>query len=600
MGLAASQARLLSLTTRLTNNEMGSQTITNAKIRLASKSSSANKVYIDALSAAQLMYSNYNGDGEKTYEALTVAIINQYAPLKNQYGIIDNHGKLLVKNDDGENFKKSKDIYEFLGLQELIDYPALVESNKKLENLLNQISTKDILMNEQKEILYVNEWTGTDLEGNEIDGKGGLEGQLVDWNTRKPSDKDDKYLIETPGTSNDLYLKFEAASQSCYMNAMKGHSGCYLHVLAHMLDLEKREIYTINTGKIERERVKEFSQNYETSLGDNITITHNNINGSAISNQMQTSNMVSVSEAISNNFNVIYAAENPDDTLTASSSKVDKLLSNYYIDSKGEKQLKTLKQKIIDLFYTVQNYSSLGIDYNATLKPALEGFQNDMTLAFVEITLDREKFDADMEKWQKIYDKMDEKFNHHFKIHENLLNERIILVKEYDIEYAHNQSLKEYDDKDMGKWYVNLWHRMNGADIDKSKEGETGKNFVILNDTLLNSKEWIKYALESGAVTLEQVRYNENPESETGLKNHEWKSMIFSAASDISSIEDEKAVTLAEAKYNKTIKDIEHKDKQYDMDLKRLDTEHNALQTEYDSLKSVIQKNQERSFKTFS
>ena len=35
-------------------------------------------------------------------------------------------------------------------------------------------------------------------------------------------------------------------------------------------------------------------------------------------------------------------------------------------------------------------------------------------------------------------------------------------------------------------------------------------------------------------------------------------------------------------------------------DLKKLDSEHNALQTEYESLKSVIDNNVERSFKAFS
>ena len=50
----------------------------------------------------------------------------------------------------------------------------------------------------------------------------------------------------------------------------------------------------------------------------------------------------------------------------------------------------------------------------------------------------------------------------------------------------------------------------------------------------------------------------------------------------------------------KTLKEIEVKDKQYDTDLKKLDTEHNALQTEYDSIKNVLQKNLERSFKTFN
>ena len=46
--------------------------------------------------------------------------------------------------------------------------------------------------------------------------------------------------------------------------------------------------------------------------------------------------------------------------------------------------------------------------------------------------------------------------------------------------------------------------------------------------------------------------------------------------------------------------DIENKDKRLDMELKNIDTEHNALQQEYESIKSVISKNVERTFKIFS
>ena len=44
----------------------------------------------------------------------------------------------------------------------------------------------------------------------------------------------------------------------------------------------------------------------------------------------------------------------------------------------------------------------------------------------------------------------------------------------------------------------------------------------------------------------------------------------------------------------------ENQDKKLDLELKKLDTEHSALQTEYDSIKEVISKNTERSFKAFS
>ena len=45
------------------------------------------------------------------------------------------------------------------------------------------------------------------------------------------------------------------------------------------------------------------------------------------------------------------------------------------------------------------------------------------------------------------------------------------------------------------------------------------------------------------------------------------------------------------------IQDIEAKDNIFDMELKNIDTEHNALQTEYDVIKGVIDKNISRTFK---
>ena len=64
--------------------------------------------------------------------------------------------------------------------------------------------------------------------------------------------------------------------------------------------------------------------------------------------------------------------------------------------------------------------------------------------------------------------------------------------------------------------------------------------------------------------------------------------------------EDEVKIAIAEVKYKNAIREIENKDKKFDQDLKKLDTEHTALQTEYDSIKEVISKNVDRSFKAFS
>ena len=50
---------------------------------------------------------------------------------------------------------------------------------------------------------------------------------------------------------------------------------------------------------------------------------------------------------------------------------------------------------------------------------------------------------------------------------------------------------------------------------------------------------------------------------------------------------------------NAKIEIVQAQDKNLELRLKQLDTEHNAVQTEMDAVEKVIQKNTESSFKTF-
>jgi len=64
-------------------------------------------------------------------------------------------------------------------------------------------------------------------------------------------------------------------------------------------------------------------------------------------------------------------------------------------------------------------------------------------------------------------------------------------------------------------------------------------------------------------------------------------------------VQDKTKIAQAEAKYTNDLKQLEKLDSRYDLQLKRLDTEHNTLQTEYESVKKVISNNVQNSFKTF-
>ena len=49
MGMAAGQARLLSITSRMSDNELRAQLINNDKMRLATKSAQVSEAYTNAL-----------------------------------------------------------------------------------------------------------------------------------------------------------------------------------------------------------------------------------------------------------------------------------------------------------------------------------------------------------------------------------------------------------------------------------------------------------------------------------------------------------------------------------------------------------------------
>lgn len=112
--MSATQARLLTITGRLTDNEMRSQTITNAKLRLAQKSSEASQTYMDALSSEKLVFKTYGDNGETSTYNLTPALLYSYEPLKNQYSIQNASGQNLVSATDAANFEASATMSEFL------------------------------------------------------------------------------------------------------------------------------------------------------------------------------------------------------------------------------------------------------------------------------------------------------------------------------------------------------------------------------------------------------------------------------------------------------------------------------------------------------
>lgn len=119
-------------------------------------------------------------------------------------------------------------------------------------------------------------------------------------------------------------------------------------------------------------------------------------------------------------------------------------------------------------------------------------------------------------------------------------------------------------------------------------------------DTIANTKSsykggvmkasWFEQQLKEGKLLLKSYSATDRDFVQTTLSDDD----------AIQEVEDERMIALVESEYNQDIAALEKKDQKIDLELKKLDTEHNALQTEYESVKNVVDKNVEKSFSMFS
>ena len=534
MGMAAGQARLLSITARINHNELRAQQITNAKLRLSDSTQEASDEYIKALNDTELKFISYDASGNKTTSALTGNSLSYYGELKNQYGLINAAGQIMVSELDGYNFETSDTLEEFLDKYGLLG----PEDQGKIVQVKNP--EYDTIMGDYYE-------------------------RYENWKASEPKREDFIEIVEVPSEDNELYQKF-INTGGCLGGAIGG-SNCYMHVLS---DAIGPGVHTTSDG-IQFEVVTSGGWNWNSALHG-------------------VENFEDVTEGLKNANCSGYEVPGGSETVTTSYGTVT-------VGGPPSDPNMTVYQRAVDLLWLVHG------DYDGSATGGTANPEHlQMFWYFVEHDLKQlaveevEQFDE--EGYQTAYD-------------EWLAEE----PKKPEVEMYIDKVIRQLTDNDKGQWYINLWHRMNGESDFKSgymndenytedmgwiSDSKTNENYVILEDGLMNSPEWLEFALKNGIITIEQVQFSNPTEEGMGLADVTWTSIEYTSITDISEQSNEVARTKAEVKYNTALKEIEAKDKQYDTDLKNLDTEHSALQTEYDSIKSTIDKNVERSFKAFS
>ena len=126
MGMAAGQARLLSITARMSDNELRAQIINNDKMRLATESSQVSETYVQALNEAELMFANYDANNNASFQQLTFNSLTAYNPYNNQYALTNASGNILISEKDAKNYESAGgDMEKFLkcyGLEKTTTY----------------------------------------------------------------------------------------------------------------------------------------------------------------------------------------------------------------------------------------------------------------------------------------------------------------------------------------------------------------------------------------------------------------------------------------------------------------------------------------------
>lgn len=118
---------------------------------------------------------------------------------------------------------------------------------------------------------------------------------------------------------------------------------------------------------------------------------------------------------------------------------------------------------------------------------------------------------------------------------------------------------------------------------------------ITATDEEMTSSDWLQSQITAGNLFLYTYDNKGGSDGTGAYVNVSWTSGDSSLQEKTNSNDTAKA----EAKYETTMADISAKDNRFDLQLKNIDTEHTAVQTEIDSVSKVINKNIERSFKIF-
>lgn len=663
MGMAAGQARLLSITSRMSDNELRAQIINNNKMRLATESSQVSEAYVQALNEAQMMFTSYDANNNASYQQLTFNALTSYNQYNNQYILSNTAGNVLLSERDAENYRRANgSVTEFLkayGLEKTTSYFSGLGKYVNEKGLPFKTGSYDDNGNEIYGYLLGNKQDATASELTEYlqqlyEGKTDNVKLHPGYMTTKSSEdynnyisgltdfqaKEDAYLTKIYNTmqevfNNDLKVNNKsiadlkndvtnAESQSAMSAVFSNISLMVDEYSKYALTDASSTAYIKNIKDLVKENSGEYATSICNSKSEGVT---RNVSGNTVTIKFKGEDDVLelTKDSSGNNFSAKITTKddedqpvekvfdkqtkNADGTITLENADGDKITfnMNLFKSESDDWEIKSQSKNDLENMKKVANsvLDSLSKTFASVWDPHKEEFKcKDSTeySAYVKAgaNLSNQVFSLDVGV-DNYANLTDIEWIKSVLDKGNINIENVSKTIPQDKIDAFQ---KIYDVYQLD-CIMNTYGEPKYAWVDKNDPNQNGETKAQWYENLFKRIQSGGYkVLQDGlASSNEWIQFA----FESGIvtmeqidSNRNWQSLIYQNCSDITEQTNDTAVAKAEAEYKAAMNKIENKDKRFDLELKNIDTEHNSLQTEYDSIKTAIDKNIERTFKLYS
>src|SRR5574344_58210 len=595
MGLAASQSKLLSLTTRLSRLEYQAQKLSNDKIRMAMESDAISAKYLKALSQKKLTVEN--GDGN--YVTATANKLIDYNALGDagtgtQRILKDNTGRVIVSNETAQAFKAAKTASASLAnqygslsqyLQTLIDNKTISttpQTSRVTENVPVYDTEKVYdTYDEQKTPPTVDGlYTPSNQGGSKVNGEARLESYfaedgIVD-NYVSEVYCGDKSSVTAAKIAEAIALD-EVRCSSKGVNIDDNYRSEYLFNLCDF-DIKTFDLSTniacnglsncsLYNQTILNEATNSSSENHEESAEYmRKVIKYFELGGSRNDSVETMKKLLKITDTdLNDKQSIINSIELTESEKASATTFLPFLIED--IDQGSNSGMQSfLELKVFEAAYT---------------KAVEEGYQSSTyttknTNTIINYTQVNKEITIEVPDETEIA-KYTASYNNSINGNETFLNQL-----GYTTDSSYSGTDLKYDATAVS-WYEEIFQEMEDC------------GYATVSDEQLNDADWLYNNLNMGAVYI-----TEKTKDTDGDGKKDWNEIAWATGDNAIQVEDDDSTqAVAKAEYDREINNNKEKEQKIDVQLKNIDTEHSSIKNEADSTQKIIDKNIERNGKIF-